>query len=224
MAFGSSLSKFLILVFNFLFVIFGIVLVVYGFFLIGDVKQITKVMEPSNHLAVSIIFLGLVIFLIAFFGCCGAWKESYCLLYTYGTIVLIILILELVAAGFTYKYRHNIKDEVDNVVKSWIEKYDTDKVIQEKMDQLQLDLHCCGAESYKDWDNRNGTFPLSCCKEEKKCEKPFETGCTTALFENLRKSSAVVIGVAIAVAFIELLAIIMACSLASNLKKQYEFV
>ncbi|RWS30066.1 CD63 antigen-like protein [Leptotrombidium deliense] len=189
-------------------------------------------MQPSSHLAVSIIFLGLVVFLISFFGCCGAWKESYCLLYTYGTIVFIILVLELVAAGFTYKYRHQIHDSVDDVLKTWIEEYKhlNDSKIHEDMDNTQWDLKCCGANSPNDWLDGNSTakyYPLSCCPKEAKittCDKPFEIGCTDALFKGLQKSSAVVIGVAITVAIIELLAVIMSCSLASSFKKQYEFV
>lgn len=34
---------------------------------------------------VAILVLGIVIFFISFFGCCGAWKESYCMVTTVST-------------------------------------------------------------------------------------------------------------------------------------------
>jgi hypothetical protein len=35
---------------------------------------------------------GVIIFVVAFFGCCGAWQESSCMIYTYAALLTIILI------------------------------------------------------------------------------------------------------------------------------------
>uniref|UniRef100_A0A8B9NGW6 Uncharacterized protein n=1 Tax=Accipiter nisus TaxID=211598 RepID=A0A8B9NGW6_9AVES len=35
---------------------------------------------------VAILVLGIIIFFISFFGCCGAWKESYCMVTTVSTL------------------------------------------------------------------------------------------------------------------------------------------
>lgn len=42
------------------------------------------------------IAIGCIIFLIAFFGCCGAIRESYCMTMTYSTILMVLLIAKLV--------------------------------------------------------------------------------------------------------------------------------
>ena len=39
--------------------------------------------------------LGAIIFVISFFGCCGASKESKCMMYTYGFFLFIILIAQV---------------------------------------------------------------------------------------------------------------------------------
>lgn len=39
---------------------------------------------------VAILVLGIVIFFISFFGCCGAWKESYCMVTTVSTPLAMI--------------------------------------------------------------------------------------------------------------------------------------
>jgi hypothetical protein len=36
-------------------------------------------------------FSGAVIFIIAFFGCCGAWRESPWMIYTYAALLCVIL-------------------------------------------------------------------------------------------------------------------------------------
>ena len=39
--------------------------------------------------------LGAIIFVISFFGCCGASKESKCMMYTYGFFLFLILIAQV---------------------------------------------------------------------------------------------------------------------------------
>ena len=41
------------------------------------------------------MIVGGVIFLVAFMGCCGAWKESKCLIYTYAFFLAIILVAQV---------------------------------------------------------------------------------------------------------------------------------
>jgi len=51
-------------------------------------------MEPLS-LTIFPSLAGGVVFAIALFGCCGAWKENKCLIYTYGTILFFILIAQV---------------------------------------------------------------------------------------------------------------------------------
>jgi hypothetical protein len=59
------------------------------------------------------IVLGVLILMIAAFGCCGAYKENYCCIMIFAVILIIIFICELAAgiAGFIYK------DKVDTEVR-----------------------------------------------------------------------------------------------------------
>ena len=41
------------------------------------------------------MIVGGVIFLVAFLGCCGAWKESKCLIYTYAFFLAVILVAQV---------------------------------------------------------------------------------------------------------------------------------
>ena len=42
-----------------------------------------------------LMIVGGVIFLVAFLGCCGAWRESKCLIYTYAFFLAVILVAQV---------------------------------------------------------------------------------------------------------------------------------
>lgn len=51
---------------------------------------------------IALIVVGSAIFIIAFFGCCGAIRESHCMTVTYGTFLMILLIAKIVIAVFIF--------------------------------------------------------------------------------------------------------------------------
>jgi CD63 antigen len=40
----------------------------------------------------SSLITGVVIFIIAFFGCCGAWRENSCMVYAYACCLIVVLV------------------------------------------------------------------------------------------------------------------------------------
>jgi CD63 antigen len=66
--------------------------------------------------AVFLIVLGVLILMIAAFGCCGAYKENYCCIMIFAVILIIIFICELAAgiAGFIYKDKVDIEVRLDD--------------------------------------------------------------------------------------------------------------
>ena len=57
------------------------------------------------------ITVSAVVVIVSFFGCCGAWKESKCMLATYFTFILILFILLLTGGILAYSgdLKENIK-------------------------------------------------------------------------------------------------------------------
>ncbi|KAL8178755.1 UNVERIFIED_CONTAM: Tetraspanin-1 [Gekko kuhli] len=51
-----------------------------------------------------LIAIGAVLFVLGFLGCCGAQRESKCLLITFFSIILIIFIIEVAAAVVALVY------------------------------------------------------------------------------------------------------------------------
>ncbi|RWS04457.1 cd63-like protein [Dinothrombium tinctorium] len=130
-------------------------------------------------------------------------------------------------------YRKEIKNEAVKEIKKRIHEYGQDKKATYDIDLLQHDLNCCGADSPKNWlDNKiyphaNGSYPYSCCGKDENswCKKPkTETSCGETIFDSIYNIHSVIFGVSIVTAVFQLLAIIMSCGLASNIRKEYEFV
>uniref|UniRef100_A0A3Q0S2F0 Tetraspanin n=1 Tax=Amphilophus citrinellus TaxID=61819 RepID=A0A3Q0S2F0_AMPCI len=80
---GMKCVKYLLFIFNFIFWICGLALVVLGIVVQVSLHNTYKINDPSASGApIILIGVGLVIFFISFFGCCGAFKENYCMVTT----------------------------------------------------------------------------------------------------------------------------------------------
>jgi hypothetical protein len=103
-------------------------------------------------------------------------------------------------------------------------------------DIVQNQLHCCGVESPNDWTReRNETFPAgqvpdSCCVEGqvegcgKTDVKKFEDGCYSLFKTKFIDNIAIVGGVALGVAAIELAIVLFACCLGKRMGYTSQYV
>lgn len=237
---GMSCVKYLLFAFNLVFVIFGILLLYAGFSTVAKIGDYERILvEAPNNVAISLIIVGFVIFLIAFLGCCGAIKENYCMLITFSAIILAILLIELVGAGLVLSFKNKLEKVTEDGIKKAIKDYkynDTQhNSINVVLDDIQLHLECCGATEPADWRlndhfNQSNSFPSSCCGNKNDtalCTDPkklFSNGCVKKLDDEIKGSFGLLGGIAIAVAVIQLIGIIFACSLSRSIKKEYEVV
>jgi len=148
---------------NTLFGLLGLTLLGIGGYVMVEVKKYAGVTEGSyDGIPIFIICLGLFVFLIAFFGCFGAWKQNSCLTMTYSVVLAILVICQIGAgiAGFVLKDQlfDTLETELSKTMKSW----DTTKDSNDKpvpnleadgWDLLHESFKCCGVNSYQDWTN-----------------------------------------------------------------------
>jgi len=234
--------KVLLFIFNLLFVIAGIALVATGAYVNVKMDEYYDFFG-KDYLGpgILIIVVGVLIFLIAFFGCCGAMKENYCLTMTFAVSLAIIFILEIAGGIAGFVLRDKIEDEVKTVLEKSMKNYGEDDHagVTSTWDKLQNDFACCGVNNYSDWTNaeygRNGTtIPTSCCKDTnaagtKTCDttKPanLNTHSCAAELENwLKDKVAIIGGVGIGLAFVQIVGIMFACCMARAIRKEYEVV
>ena len=87
----------------------GLLLVVSGVVIQAAYKQYLDFLGYQFFsIPVLIVILGCVIFVIAFFGCCGAIKESHCMTVTFACLLGIVFIFEIVAGVAAYHLKAQV--------------------------------------------------------------------------------------------------------------------
>lgn len=217
---GMSMVKYILFVFNLLCALGGIAILAVGvaFFLrIGDIE---KIFEDLNVQIVPILFIviGAIIFIIAFFGCCGAIRESHCMTVTYSTFLMLILIAQIVLAIVVFVYIGDLQEATNKaLVRLWNNRNNQGN--QQVWDNIQRGLTCCGLNNAAEW----GTVPSSCCAPDTQvCTEfnAFSKGCGGAVNDFIGTSGNIIGAVALGVAGIELIGFIFACCLANSIRNQ----
>ncbi|XP_050418018.1 CD63 antigen [Patella vulgata] len=227
---GMRCIKLLLFVFNLLFVLAGI-----GLIGAGSYVQI-KLTNYNDFLGnqytgpgILLIIVGVIIFGIAFFGCCGAVKENYCLVMTFAVLLSIIFILEIAGgiAGFVLKDQldKEVKDVLNKKIKDY-KKNDTAAV--EAFDELQREFECCGVKDKTDWSG--STIPASCCVKGTETgntcpsDKAYPEGCDSKFISWIQDKILIIGGIGIGLAFVQIVGICFSCCLARAIRKEYEVV
>ncbi|EDO30885.1 predicted protein [Nematostella vectensis] len=90
--------------------IFGIILVAIGGWAeakYGSYLALSNIEYASGSRL--LIAVGVIIAVVAFCGCCGAYKENKCVLMIFFALLLIILILEITSAALAYQHKDKEK-------------------------------------------------------------------------------------------------------------------
>uniref|UniRef100_A0ACB8ENU4 Uncharacterized protein n=2 Tax=Sphaerodactylus townsendi TaxID=933632 RepID=A0ACB8ENU4_9SAUR len=186
----------------------------------------------SSGAPIVILIVGVIIFFIAFFGCCGAWKENYCMVTTFAVLLTLIFLVEIAAAIAGYIFRNQIKGAVKAGINKAMSEFKPNTTFESDMEKLQREFICCGVTNYTDWFNKTGykdQVPPSCCKDKTDdcANNPtpfnvFPEGCATKIEQLLKKHILIVAAVALGIAFFELLGIVFACCLMKGIRSGYE--
>ncbi|KAK2579292.1 hypothetical protein KPH14_008250 [Odynerus spinipes] len=234
---SSQCVKYLMFIFNLLFVITGIILLSIGVTIHAVYYNYNHFLD-NKFLSVPslLIAVGVIIFFIAFFGCCGAVRENYCMLITFTTLLIFIFVLELSGGISGYVLRSQAGEVIKNRMTSTIPKYNESKEIAAFWDLLQDDFKCCGVTNLTDWkaEFKTDDLPMSCCRPEtgaighticnSTSPNVYSDGCLYK-FQYFIKSHAVQLGgVGLGIAFVQVAGIWFSIYLARSIRNSYETV
>ncbi|KAM6929127.1 CD63 antigen isoform 1-T3 [Lycodopsis pacificus] len=233
---GMKCVKFLLFVFNLIFWLCGLVLIVVGVLVQIGLHNTVAIRDASASAGpIVIIGIGVVIFFVAFFGCCGAWKENYCMVTTFAILLFLLIVVEIAAVIAGYMFREKLSNVVEDSLTEMISGYENSTAdFKKTVDKLQEDMKCCGGNSSADWRNfgKDGkSVPDSCCvKPSAKCgqgnmnnsDKVHQKGCHDALLAFLRKNLLWVIVAALVIAGLQVFGIVFSCLLMRGINSGYE--
>ncbi|XP_026095924.1 tetraspanin-1-like [Carassius auratus] len=169
-----------------------------------------------------LIAVGAVLLVLGFLGCCGAIKESRCMLLLFFIIILIVFIVEVAGAivllAFKPQAENLIKQMESEVVKSLKYDYWKNADITGLWNTTMSTLKCCGFNNYTDFTNsefknKTKSYPAQCCNkalcDDKTALGLNIQGCFPALKKLVDDNSVIIIAVALGIAALELVAMIV---------------
>ncbi|XP_043940979.1 tetraspanin-10 [Protopterus annectens] len=172
----SCCVKYLLFVFNFIFTVLGLGVLAIGLW--GLIVKKSLVAEHISHISTDpmlfLMLLGLIVTVLSLSGCVGALRENTCLLIFFTVGIATFVILEAIVGILLYILRDEIRNSLQNGMLTAIRRYQDDADLQFIIDEIQKGLHCCGVESYHDWEmnmyfncSSPGIYacgvPASCC-------------------------------------------------------------
>lgn len=181
MAYGCLQTTFCI--FNAIIALLAAVCVGIGSWALADKKtfteSITKAMEALKldgfsadnitNVAILIVIIGCIIMVIAGIGCCGAQKNSKCLLGVFFIAMIIICVVVIAVAVLVKFYPNKIRAEIEEKYSKFLA--DGTKEQLDEINKFQREFKCCGFAGPGDFPE--GKVPESCTGITKGCADAF---------------------------------------------------
>ncbi|XP_041366685.1 CD9 antigen-like [Gigantopelta aegis] len=246
MGFFAGFARLLVIVFNFIFWLSGAAILGVGIWFLVDPNMesylgIVKINADQSltNAAYILIGFGSFIFLVGFCGCCGAIRNSKCLLGFYIFFLVLVFAGELGTGILVIIYKSEVESQLQvELVKSIKEKY-TDPATKESWDKAQKELKCCGYEGPNDYNNsvwqKENTpkkIPKSCCvldaqekiTNEADCQSMtadfHDTGCKESLKSWINSKSIILIGIGCGMAGLQIFGLLFAIFLCRKVDKE----
>lgn len=129
----------------------------------------------------------------------------------------------LIGGILGYVFREKVSQTMRQEMYSSLKLYGNRRAITQAWDQTQSRLHCCGVDSWRDWQS-SGQIPESCCQEtyggqRKPCiDAPspltlYVYGCRNVTSKFIMDHAAIVGGAGIGVAILIIFGLIFSCTL-----------
>nr|ACJ65496.1 CD9 antigen [Cyprinus carpio] len=148
---GEQCIKYMIFVFNFIFWLAGTGVLAVGLWLRFDerTKEFFTGEDASTVFLTGVYILivaGAIMMVVGFLGCCGAIRESTCMLGLFFVFLLIIFAAEVAAGIWGLSNQENIVTDVQRFYTEVFNKYKETKqeALRESLRAIQYGLRCCG--------------------------------------------------------------------------------
>ncbi|XP_067655197.1 CD9 antigen-like [Haliotis asinina] len=149
-----TIIKYLLVGYNVILSTIGLALLAVGIWVCLD-PNIHMYLEEEEDIRLAriggygLIAVGIIIAIVGFFGCCGALRESQCLLISFFISLTLIFIALVGLAVRLFVMKELVSDMVTNAVKTVldekVETYSTDVNSKAFMDTIQDKFDCCGS-------------------------------------------------------------------------------
>ncbi|XP_028311419.1 tetraspanin 35 [Gouania willdenowi] len=223
--------KVIMVVFNGIIFLSGAAIMGVGIWVKVDFGSLLALLEgaPSElsqlvNVAYLLIAVGALLIIIGFLGCCGALKESQCMLLLFFIIILIIVVAEISAGIVIFVFRPLLDTLLNEfgvaAVKNIQTDYGRNTISTGLWNVTMITLKCCGFYNSTDfvgspyYNDHGMKFPPYCCPGENPCglteaDNDMVTGCFLKLHDIIDNNVVVIGAVALGIAALEICAMVV---------------
>jgi len=160
----DSCAKYFLFATNLLIFILSCIVVGLGTWVVVDRSSFLDLLDQTNasvpiynSAVILILIVSVSAVFISFLGCCGAYRESRCMLGTYFLFNLALLVL--ITVGAIIGMAQGV-GKLSSPFLDTLSRYDPSRntPIEVTWDKVQSDFSCCGVNSPKDWMEYNTGF------------------------------------------------------------------
>ncbi|XP_075715511.1 tetraspanin-8 [Rhinoderma darwinii] len=209
MAGVNKCLKYSMFIFNFLFWVCGCVILGISIWLrvSSDAQQKLNIQGSGLLSAIDVmIAVGAIIMVLGFFGCCGAIKESRCLLLLFFIGLFLILALQITAGILGVVYKPQLEDKVNKTLHGLLPLDNQPEEFKQALEKIQEESKCCGiVHGILDW---RSAIPKSCS-----CTVPtnpdtcgsgyYKQTCASVFVDYYKNHLVIIIGIAFGLAAVE---------------------
>ncbi|GAB1598703.1 CD81 protein-like [Argonauta hians] len=207
--------KYLMFAFNFLFWLLGCAILGVGIWIRLD-QDFQKYIDEDFNLpylgAYILIGVGVLMMIIGFVGCCGAIRNSQCLLAMFFIFLFLIFAVLLGAGIYVIISKSSVDDLVEDMLDNAVKNYRTNKASQELMDNVQLQFKCCGSALGISDYGTTSPHVKTCTLEY------YQIPCKDKLTEHFTAYLTIIAGVAIGIAIVMILGMIFSLILCCSIR------
>lgn len=179
-----------------------------------------------------LIIVAFILLLMALTGCLGSLFNFPCLLVVYNVMLVVVLLLQVLAAVLIGVFQKSIEDSFQSGLQTNLKNYNNHtQELKDIINSLQEKLQCCGVDGSDDWTAEGIDIPLSCCNDGlENCdvtdsEQLYNKGCFSKIAYKVKTSGSIAISAAVLFGFFQITGIIMSymllCCCTNKKSKKY---
>uniref|UniRef100_A0A2A4K689 Tetraspanin n=1 Tax=Heliothis virescens TaxID=7102 RepID=A0A2A4K689_HELVI len=225
--FAEFVAKYALIIVNIVFCLAGLAIIALGTAAHIQLDQIHDLIPVNlSALSISIIVLGSFIFIVSYCACCGAIRESRCMLVFYAVIMAILASVKIYITVVIFRFL----DTALSTVSSWLNSAFNNTDLRPAYYGMENLFRCCGTTGSNSYTDRGEPIPPSCCgnlnniagnTENLQCAAADAfSGCTELVGEYFETFGAAIGGVLIFVIIIELICVIFGLFLACQIRRK----
>ncbi|XP_029453041.1 tetraspanin-8 [Rhinatrema bivittatum] len=226
MAGVSKCLKYSMFIFNLLFWVCGCIILGVSIWLrvSKDAQKDFGLQLASSGLFSSIdllIAVGSIIMVLGFLGCCGAMKESKCMLLLFFIGLFLILALQVTAGVLGVVYKPKVEKEINSTLNGLLPLTSQSPTFQSTLQTFEKQQKCCGLiNGYVDWGS-NDISSCSCpmtatpdlCTTTPSGISVYKQTCAAVSVEFFENHMVIAIGIAFGLVFVEIIGLAFSMTL-----------